>query len=112
MYDAFREAGGNFIDTANTYTNGSRESNTSPGKGRDSQLRNSTALSRSETYYGELQGIRCKVRGTFMRRRHDQTETIAFFDKVIADYQINIQFNAEVFGMQGVNQGRRNSFSS
>jgi aryl-alcohol dehydrogenase-like predicted oxidoreductase len=26
MYDAFREAGGNFIDTANTYTNGTSES--------------------------------------------------------------------------------------
>src|SRR5258705_11777344 len=29
-------------------------------------------------------------------------ETIEFFDKVIADYQINIQFNAEVFGMRGL----------
>ena len=26
VYDAFREAGGNFIDTANVYTNGSSES--------------------------------------------------------------------------------------
>ena len=26
MYDAFREAGGNFIDTANLYTNGASES--------------------------------------------------------------------------------------
>src|SRR4051794_31477904 len=26
VYDAFREAGGNFIDTANIYTNGSSES--------------------------------------------------------------------------------------
>jgi len=33
-----------------------------------------------------------------------KSETIEFFDKVIADYQINIQFNAEVFGMQGLNQ--------
>lgn len=32
-------------------------------------------------------------------------ETIEFFDKVIADYQINIQFNAEVFGMRAVDQG-------
>src|ERR1700694_770727 len=31
-------------------------------------------------------------------------ETIEFFDKVISDYQINIQFNSEVFGMHGVNQ--------
>src|SRR5260370_13380557 len=33
-----------------------------------------------------------------------KSETIEFFDKVIADHQINIQFNAEVFGMQGLNQ--------
>jgi thioredoxin reductase (NADPH) len=33
-----------------------------------------------------------------------KSETIEFFDKVIADYQINIQFNAEVFGMQALNQ--------
>ena len=33
-----------------------------------------------------------------------KSETIAFFDKVIANYRINIQFNAEVFGMQGLNQ--------
>jgi thioredoxin reductase (NADPH) len=33
-----------------------------------------------------------------------KSETIEFFDKVIADYRINIQFNAEVFGMQGLNQ--------
>ena len=26
VYDAFREAGGNFIDTANVYTNGTSES--------------------------------------------------------------------------------------
>src|SRR5258706_1251695 len=31
-------------------------------------------------------------------------ETIEYFDKVIADYQINIQFNSEVFGMQGLNK--------
>jgi hypothetical protein len=28
-----------------------------------------------------------------------KSETIEYFDKVIADYQINIQFNAEVFGI-------------
>src|SRR6266481_1378887 len=33
-----------------------------------------------------------------------KSETIEFFDKVIADYQINIRFNAEVFGMKGLNQ--------
>ncbi len=33
-----------------------------------------------------------------------KSETIEFFDKVIRDYRTNIQFNAEVFGMRGVNQ--------
>src|SRR6266850_620248 len=33
-----------------------------------------------------------------------KSETIEFFDKVIADHRINIQFNAEVFGMQRLNQ--------
>jgi thioredoxin reductase (NADPH) len=33
-----------------------------------------------------------------------KSETIEFFDKVIADYRINIQFNSEVFGMQGLNR--------
>lgn len=32
-------------------------------------------------------------------------ETIEFFDKVIADYQIHIQFNAGVFAMRAVEQG-------
>lgn len=27
-------------------------------------------------------------------------ETLQFFDKIISDYRINIQFNAEVFGMR------------
>src|SRR6266403_819335 len=35
-----------------------------------------------------------------------KSKTIEFFDKVIADYRINIQFNAEVFGMRGLNQER------
>src|SRR5260370_33580477 len=33
-----------------------------------------------------------------------KSETIEFFDRVIADYRIKIQFNAEVFGMQGLKQ--------
>jgi thioredoxin reductase (NADPH) len=33
-----------------------------------------------------------------------KSETIEFFDKVIGDYRINIQFNAEVFGMRGLKQ--------
>ena len=33
-----------------------------------------------------------------------KSETIEFFDKVISEYQINIRYNAEVFGMHGLNQ--------
>src|ERR1700724_1017033 len=33
-----------------------------------------------------------------------KSETIEFFDKVIADYKISMQINAEVFGMQGLAQ--------
>src|SRR5258705_11267196 len=33
-----------------------------------------------------------------------KSETIEFFDKVIADYRINIQFNGGVFGMRAVDQ--------
>ena len=33
-----------------------------------------------------------------------KSETIEFFDRVIADHRINIRFNAEVFGMKGLNQ--------
>jgi thioredoxin reductase (NADPH) len=39
-----------------------------------------------------------------------KSETIEFFDKVIADYRLNIQFNAEVFGMQGLNQASEARF--
>jgi thioredoxin reductase (NADPH) len=39
-----------------------------------------------------------------------KSETIEFFDKVIGDYRINIQFNAEVFGMHVVNQDGRAGF--
>ena len=33
---------------------------------------------------------------------HDMTklETLRYFDKIISDYHINIEFNAEVYGMQ------------
>ena len=35
---------------------------------------------------------------------HDMTkpETLKFFDKIISDYHVNIEFNAEVFGMRGL----------
>ena len=31
-------------------------------------------------------------------------ETLQFFDKIISDYRVNIQFNAEVYGMRGVEE--------
>jgi thioredoxin reductase (NADPH) len=43
---------------------------------------------------------------------HDMTksQTIEFFDKVVADYQINIQFNLEVFGMQRLTEASSSRF--
>ena len=33
-------------------------------------------------------------------------ETLQFFDKIISDYHVNIQFNAEVYGMRRPKEGR------
>jgi thioredoxin reductase (NADPH) len=49
-------------------------------------------------------GFDARCEGLLCVSDMSKSETIAFFDKVIADYRINIQFNAEVFGMQGLNQ--------
>ena len=49
-------------------------------------------------------GFDARCEGLLCIRDMTKPETIEFFDKVIADYRINIQFNAEVFGMQGLNQ--------
>jgi thioredoxin reductase (NADPH) len=49
-------------------------------------------------------GFDARCEGLLCVSDMNKSETIEFFDKVIADYQINIQFNAEVFGMQALNQ--------
>ena len=49
-------------------------------------------------------GFEAQCEGLLCLSDMTKSETIEFFDKIIADYQINIQFNAEVFGMQGVSQ--------
>src|SRR5260370_2149730 len=48
-------------------------------------------------------GFDARCEGLLCVSDMNKSETIEFFDKVIADYQINIQFNAEVFGMQALN---------
>src|SRR6267154_5869716 len=45
-------------------------------------------------------GFDARCKGLLCVSDMSKSETIEFFDKVIADYRINIQFNAEVFGMQ------------
>ena len=49
-------------------------------------------------------GFDARCEGLLCVSNMTKSETIEFFDKVISDYQINIQFNAEVFGMHGINQ--------
>ncbi|HET6669640.1 MAG TPA: NAD(P)-binding domain-containing protein [Pyrinomonadaceae bacterium] len=49
-------------------------------------------------------GFAARCEGLLCVGDMSKSETIEFFDKVIADYRINIQFNVEVFGIHGVNQ--------
>ena len=49
-------------------------------------------------------GFEARCEGLLCVSDMTKSETIEFFDKVIANYRINIQFNAEVFGMHVVNQ--------
>ena len=49
-------------------------------------------------------GFDARCEGLLCVSDMSKSETIAFFDKVIADYQINIRFGAEVFAMRGINQ--------
>jgi thioredoxin reductase (NADPH) len=49
-------------------------------------------------------GFAARCEGLLCVEDMTKPETIAFFDKVIADYKINIQFNAEVFGMHALNE--------
>ena len=49
-------------------------------------------------------GFDARCEGLLCVEDMTKSETIEFFDKVIGDYQINIQFNAEVFAMRAVDQ--------
>jgi thioredoxin reductase (NADPH) len=49
-------------------------------------------------------GFAARCEGLLCVEDMTKPQTIAFFDKVIADYKINIQFNAEVFGMRALNE--------
>lgn len=44
-------------------------------------------------------GFAARCEGLLCLNDMSKNETLAFFDKVINDYQINIQFNTEVFGL-------------
>jgi thioredoxin reductase (NADPH) len=45
-------------------------------------------------------GFAARCAGLLCVRDMTKPETLQFFDRIISDYQINIQFNAEVFGMR------------
>lgn len=45
-------------------------------------------------------GFAARCAGLLCLRDMTKPETLQFFDRIISDYQINIQFNAEVFGMR------------
>lgn len=45
-------------------------------------------------------GFAARCEGLLCLRDMTKPETLQFFDKVISDYRINIQFNAEVYGMR------------
>src|SRR5260370_5024804 len=49
-------------------------------------------------------GFDARCEGLLCLSDMTKSETIEFFDRVIRDYRINIQFNAEDFGMHGVTQ--------
>ena len=44
-------------------------------------------------------GFAARCEGLLCVRDMTKPETLQFFDQIISDYQINIHFNAEVFGM-------------
>lgn len=45
-------------------------------------------------------GFEARCEGLLCLSDMTKTQTIEFFDKIIGDYQINIQYDAEVYGMQ------------
>jgi thioredoxin reductase (NADPH) len=50
-------------------------------------------------------GFAARCEGLLCVRDMTKPETLQFFDKIISDYQVNIQFNAEVFGMRRSEEG-------
>lgn len=47
-------------------------------------------------------GFAARCEGLLCVRDMSKPETLQFFDKIISDYHINIQFNAEVYGMRSL----------
>jgi thioredoxin reductase (NADPH) len=45
-------------------------------------------------------GFAARCEGLLCVRDMTKPETLQFFDKIISDYHVNIEFNAEVYGMQ------------
>jgi thioredoxin reductase (NADPH) len=54
-------------------------------------------------------GFAARCEGLLCVRDMTKPETLQFFDKIISDYHVNIEFNAEVYGMRRVegNDGAR-----
>ncbi|HEY2974698.1 MAG TPA: NAD(P)-binding domain-containing protein [Pyrinomonadaceae bacterium] len=57
------------------------------------------------THYPNYKGFAARCEGLLCVRDMTKPETLQFFDKIISDYQVNIQFNAEVFGMRRSEEG-------
>lgn len=50
-------------------------------------------------------GFAARCEGLLCVRDMTKPETLHFFDKIISDYHVNIEFNAEVFGMRRPEEG-------
>jgi thioredoxin reductase (NADPH) len=50
-------------------------------------------------------GFAARCEGLLCVRDMTKPETLQFFDKIISDYRVNIEFNAEVFGMRRPEEG-------
>lgn len=50
-------------------------------------------------------GFAARCEGLLCVRDMTKPETLQFFDQIISDYRINIQFNAEVYGMRKLEAG-------
>jgi len=57
-------------------------------------------------------GFEAKCEGLLCLSDMTKAQTIEYFDKVIADYKVNIKYEAEVFGMERVSDGFRINTSS